>query len=40
LPGGTLLFGAAIVIGAGIFILFRETRRQIDTGRKDRTLTP
>lgn len=40
LPGGTLLFGAAIVIGAGIFILFRETRRQVDTGRKDRTLTP
>jgi drug/metabolite transporter (DMT)-like permease len=40
LPGGTLLFGAAIVIGAGIFILYRETRRQIDTGRKDRTLTP
>ena len=40
LPGGTLLFGAAIVIGAGIFILYRETRRQIDSGRKDRTLTP
>ena len=40
LPDGTLLFGAAIVIGAGIFILFRETRRQVDTGRKDRTLTP
>jgi drug/metabolite transporter (DMT)-like permease len=40
LPGGTLLFGAAIVIGAGIFILYRETRRQVDTGRKDRTLTP
>jgi len=40
LPGGTLLFGAAIVIGAGIFILFRETRRKIDTARKDRTLTP
>lgn len=40
LPGGTLLFGAAVVIGAGIFILYRETRRQIDTGRKDRTLTP
>ena len=40
LPGGTLLFGAAIVIGAGIFILYRETRRQVDTGRKDQTLTP
>jgi drug/metabolite transporter (DMT)-like permease len=40
LPGGTLLFGAAVVIGAGIFILYRETRRHIDTGRKDRTLTP
>jgi drug/metabolite transporter (DMT)-like permease len=39
-PGGTLLFGAAIVIGAGIFILFRETRRQVDTARKDSTLTP
>ena len=34
LPGGTLLFGAAIVIGAGIFILYRETLRQIDTGRE------
>lgn len=40
LPGGTLLLGAAIVIGAGIFILWRETRRQVDSVHKDRTLTP
>lgn len=40
LPGGTLLFGAAIVIGAGIFILYRETRLKVETSRKDQTLTP
>jgi drug/metabolite transporter (DMT)-like permease len=40
LPGETLLLGAAIVIGAGIFILYRESRRAIDTARKDQSLTP
>ncbi|MDB5551712.1 MAG: hypothetical protein JWL86_1696 [Rhizobium sp.] len=40
LPGGTLLFGAAIVIGAGGFILYRETRRKVPTHREDQTLTP
>lgn len=40
MPGGTLLFGAAIVIGAGIFILWRETRRKLETRREDQTPTP
>lgn len=40
LPGGTLLIGAAIVIGAGIFILYREIRRKVETHREDQTLTP
>lgn len=40
LPGGTLLLGSAIVIGAGIFILYRETRLKVDAGRKNQTLTP
>ncbi|MFM2279691.1 MAG: hypothetical protein RLZZ444_1922 [Pseudomonadota bacterium] len=40
LPSGTLLIGAAIVIGAGIFILYRESRRMAETGRKERSLTP
>jgi drug/metabolite transporter (DMT)-like permease len=39
-PGGTLLFGAAIVIGAGIFILYRETRRKVPSHREDQTPTP
>lgn len=40
MPGGTLLFGAAIVIGAGIFILYRETRRKVVSHREDQTPTP
>jgi drug/metabolite transporter (DMT)-like permease len=40
LPDETLLVGTVIVIGAGIFILYRERRRMIDTARKDQSLTP
>ena len=32
--------GAVIVIGAGIFILYRESRRAVDAARKDQSLTP
>jgi S-adenosylmethionine uptake transporter len=40
LPGDTLLIGAAIVILAGIYIVYRESRRAVEIGRKDRSLTP
>ncbi|MBL0371101.1 DMT family transporter [Rhizobium sp. KVB221] len=40
LPDETLLVGAAIVISAGIFIIFRERQRAVDTARKDQSLTP
>jgi S-adenosylmethionine uptake transporter len=39
-PNETLLIGTAIVVGAGIFIIYRESRRAVDAGRKDETLTP
>lgn len=40
LPDETLLIGAVIVIGAGIFIIYRESRRAVDAARKDQSLTP
>lgn len=39
-PDETLLVGTVIVIGAGIFILYRESRRAVDAARKDQSLTP
>jgi drug/metabolite transporter (DMT)-like permease len=39
-PDETLLIGTVIVIGAGIFIIYRESRRAVDAARKDETLTP
>ena len=40
LPSPTLMVGVVIVIGAGIFILYRERQLAVERHRKQRTLTP
>ncbi|WP_082733847.1 DMT family transporter [Polycladidibacter hongkongensis] len=39
-PSGEVLIGTAIVIGAGIFVIFREKRLGYDRGRQGRASTP
>jgi drug/metabolite transporter (DMT)-like permease len=39
LPGGTLAVGTLIVVLSGVFIVYREARLHIETGRQNRSLT-
>jgi drug/metabolite transporter (DMT)-like permease len=39
-PGTSVIFGGAIVIGAGIFIIFREHQLGLERARQRRAMTP
>jgi drug/metabolite transporter (DMT)-like permease len=39
-PGTSVIFGGAIVIGAGIFIIFRERQLGLERARQRRAMTP